>query len=150
MRIALMSLVLLCASCAPSIADPPALATLDGTQWSLRSWDQGDPAPAEPPITLTYAEGGFAGRSGCNSYNGSVQPGDLPGAISVGPVVSTRMACPEMQMDVETRYLTNLQAVTKFGILAGDLALTYQDESGEERTMRFAPRAAESPGDSRP
>jgi heat shock protein HslJ len=144
-RIAIMSLVLLCASCAPPVAEPPALQTLDGTQWALRAWDRGDPAPEEPLITLTYTEGSFAGRSGCNSYTGSAQPGEVPGAIEVGPIVSTRMACPELQMEVETRYLTNLEAVTRFGIMAGDLALAYQDEAGEERTMRFAPRESSRP-----
>lgn len=144
-RIAMMSLVLLGAACAPHAGEPPALETLDGTQWSLRSWDEGDPAPEEPLITLTYTEGAFAGRSGCNSYTGPVEPGETPGAIAIGPIISTRMACPEMQMELETRYLTNLEAVNKFGIAAGDLALTYQDETGEERTMRFAPRAEEQP-----
>ena len=139
------SLVLLCASCAAPTSEPPALETLDGTQWLLRSWDSGDPAPDEPLVTLTYSEGNFAGRSGCNSYTGPVEAGEVPGSIVIGPIVSTRMACPELQMEVETRYLTNLRAATKFGIQAGGLALTYQDEAGQERTMLFAPRQ-----DSRP
>jgi heat shock protein HslJ len=144
-RIAMIGLVLLCASCAPPVAEPPALNTLDGTQWSLRSWDGEEAASAEPLVTLTYSEGSFAGRSGCNSYTGPVETGDLPGAISIGPIISTRMACPELDMQVETRYLTNLQAVTKFGIQVGDLALTYQDETGLERTMLFGPRADAQP-----
>src|SRR5262245_14515458 len=138
-RIAMMSLVVLCFSCASPTEEPPALKTLDKTQWSLSSWDDGDAAPVEPPITLTYSEGNFAGRSGCNNYTGPVQPGEEPGVITIGPIISTRMACPEMQMEVETRYLTNLETVTKFGMRAGDLALTYLDATGEERTMRFAP-----------
>lgn len=139
-RIVVLSLVLLCASCAGAIADPPALETLDGTDWLLRAWDRDDPAPAEPPVTLTYSEGGFAGRSGCNSYSGPVETGEIPGEIVIGPIVSTRMACPELQMQVESRYLTILQAATKFGVMDGDLTLTYQDETGASRVMLFSPR----------
>ena len=91
-RIAMMSLVLLCFACASHTEEPPALETLDETQWSLRSWDEGDPAPAEPLITLTYTEGSFAGRSGCNSYTGPVEAGEEPGVIVIGPIISTRMA----------------------------------------------------------
>ena len=144
-RILVTSLVLLCASCAGPTAEPPALATLDETDWLLSSWDSGDPAPDEPLITLTYTEGAFAGRSGCNSYTGPVETGETPGSIVIGPIISTRMACPEPRMQVESRYLKNLQAATKFGIAAGDLTLTYQDDTGQERTMLFAPRQ-----DSRP
>lgn len=144
-RVALLSLVLLCAACAGPAAEPPALTTLEESQWSLSSWDQDDPAPADPIVTLTYSEGRFAGRSGCNSYTGAVAAGEAPGEIAIGPVVGTRMACPEMQMEVESRYLTNLQAATKYNLIDGALALTYEDESGQERTMIFSPREAIAP-----
>ena len=144
-RIVVLSLVLLCASCVAPTAEPPALETLEGTGWLLRAWDRDDPAPDEPLVTLTYSEGNFAGRSGCNSYSGPVEAGELPGEIVIGPIVSTRMACPEPQMQTETRYLKNLQAVTKYGIMVGDLALTYQDETGASRVMLLSPRE-----DSRP
>jgi heat shock protein HslJ len=144
-RIAMMSLVLMCASCASPVAEPPALATLDDSQWFLRAWDDGDPAPEEPLVTLTYSEGRFAGRSGCNSYSGAVTAGDLPGEIVVGPIAGTRMACPELQMDVESRYLTNLQAATKYTVTDGNFALTYQDQSGQQRAMLFAPRVESQP-----
>jgi heat shock protein HslJ len=140
MRIVMVSLILLCASCAGPVIEPPAIEALDETQWLLRSWDSGDPAPAEPLITLTYSEGRFAGRSGCNSYTSAVETGELLGVISIGPIISTRMACPELQMDVETRYLTALQAATKYNVIDGELTLAYQDEAGQQRTMTFAPR----------
>lgn len=141
-RVTMISLVLLCAACASPNVEPPTLASLDETQWLLRAWDNGDPAPDEPLVTLTYTEGRFAGRSGCNSYTSAVTAGDLPGDIVISPIAGTRMACPEPQMNVETRYLTSLQAVSKFSILDGNLTLTYQDETGQQRTMLFAPRAA--------
>jgi heat shock protein HslJ len=144
-RIVVLSLVLLCASCARPIAEPPALETLGETEWLLRSWDGEDPAPGEPPVTLTYTEGRFAGRSGCNSYSGPVETGELPGSIVIGPILSTRMACAELHMQVESRYLKNLQAVTKFAVTDGDLTLTYQDEADASRVMLFSP-----PEDTRP
>jgi len=117
-RILVMSLVLLCISCAGSVDEPPALETL---------------------VTLTYSEGNFAGRSGCNSYTGAVTAGEQPGDIVISPIISTRMACAEPYMQVESRYLTNLQAATKFGVRDGELTLTYQDEAGASRVMLFAP-----------
>lgn len=139
-RVTMISLVLLCAACASPNVEPPTLASLDETQWLLRAWDNGDPAPDEPLVTLTYNEGRFAGRSGCNSYTGAVAAGDLPGDIVISPIAGTRMACPAPQMEVETRYLTSLQAVSKFSILDGNLTLTYQDKAGQQRTLLFAPR----------
>src|SRR5690606_2443266 len=124
-RVAMLRLILLCAACAGPAAEAPALSTLEGSQWSLQAWAQDDPAPADPLATLTYEEGRFAGRSGCNSYTGTVAPGDEPGEIAIGPVISTRMACPEMQMEVETRYLTALQAATKYNVSDGELSLVY-------------------------
>ena len=141
----MVSLVLLCAACAGPVAEPPTLASLDETQWLLRAWDRDDPAPSEPLITLTYTEGRFAGRSGCNSYSGAVEAGAEPDSIIVSPIVGTRMACPEMQMDMESRYLASLQAAASIGSLDGNLVLNYQDKAGQQRTLTFSPREDTQP-----
>jgi heat shock protein HslJ len=144
-RIATIGLVLLCASCASPIAEPPALQTAGETEWVLRWWDSEDPAPGEPPITLTYKDGRFAGRSGCNSYSGAVAEGEQPGDIAISPIISTRMACADPVMQAESRYLKNLQGATKISIAAGDLTIAYQDEAGASGAMRFAPRSDPQP-----
>ncbi len=126
---------------APEVLGRLSPETVGETEWALRWWDLVDRVPDEPLVTLTYSDGRFAGNSGCNSYTGGVAAGDLPGDIVMSPIAGTRMACPEPQMGIESRFLKNLQAATKIGFLAGNLAVTYQDETGAIRTMLFAPNA---------
>lgn len=114
---------------------------LAGSEWVLRSWQQDETVPAEPRVTLTYKDGQFLGRGGCNRYFAKVQPGKAPGDLSVGPVGATKMACLGPGMAIETRYFQQLDAVTKFGFLAGRLALTYRD-SGGLKVMLFEPAEA--------
>lgn len=105
-----------------------SLDTIAGTEWVLRAWNLNEPAPAEPSVTLSYADGRFAGRSGCNRYTGPVKSGDMPGDIEVGPLAGTRMACPEPGMSIEARFLRQLGAAKKFGFFLGQLALSYEVE----------------------
>ncbi len=53
----------------------------------------------------------------------------LAGDVSVGPVATTRMACPGPEMVAEERFLEQLQGVVQFGFLGGRLALTYTVDS---------------------
>ena len=113
---------------------PPAsggrlsLDALAGTTWTLRSWRPNEPFNSSAAVTLRVQDGTFTGSAGCNTYRASVTPGAGPGEIKVGAAIATRMACPEPAMSVETRYLRALQAVTRFGFAAGQLALTYQQD----------------------
>jgi heat shock protein HslJ len=116
------------------------LAALTGSEWVLRAWKDGEPAPAEPEVTLSYGEGRFAGTSGCNRYTASATMGDLPGDLAVGPVAGTRMACPKPAEAVEARFLKQLGGARKFGFLLGELALTYEGEGGVGGTMLFEER----------
>jgi len=116
-----------------------SLDLLGEQEWELRFWDREEPAPENPPVTLGYSEGRFVGSSGCNRYFASVSERISAGDISVGPVGSTQMACPDDDMKVEIRYLANLGNATRFGFQLGRLALTYQAD-GEIRTMLFEKR----------
>jgi heat shock protein HslJ len=115
-------------------------AVLGGVEWVLREWDGGDPAPAVPEVTLTFADGRISGSAGCNRYFASVEAGDTPGAIAVGPVGATRMACPDPIEAVETRFLAALGRVEKFSFLAGRLAFIYPNEAGAA-SLRFEAHA---------
>ncbi len=54
------------------------------------------------------AGGSVFGDSGCNRFTGTYQvKGDR---ITIGPLASTEMACPEPQMSAEMTFLTRLQA----------------------------------------
>jgi heat shock protein HslJ len=109
---------------------PIALTALAGRTWMLREWDPGDPAPAEPRITLRYDEGRFSGRSGCNRYNAAVMPGATPGAINVGTVAATRMMCPEPAIGIEGRFLAALPRARTIRLRDGRLGVTYEGPSG--------------------
>ncbi len=123
----------------PGAAGRLSLDTLAGAEWVLRWWDVGEPAPAEPEITLAVAGGRVAGSAGCNRYFAGVKAGAQPGDIAVGPAGATRMACPERMATMEARFLQQLAGVRKFGFLLGHLALTY--ETGDTLgTMLFERR----------
>ena len=105
-----------------------SLETLGDAEWVLAAWAFDEPAPAEPRVTLSFKDGSFVGKSGCNSYFASVEQGEMPGDISVGPAGATRMACPEPEMDVESRYLQQLGSVSRVGFVATQLALSYEKD----------------------
>lgn len=108
------------------------LDSIAGIDWVLRSWKSDEPAPASPAVTLKFENGKFAGRSGCNQYSSTVTEGPASGSIKVGPTISTRMACPEPVMAIENRFLKQLEAVTKFDLSSGQLALTYEVDGAAE------------------
>jgi heat shock protein HslJ len=113
-----------------------SLETLEGGEWILRAWSADEPAPAAPEVTLSFHAGQFVGFAGCNRYFAAAREGRVPGAVSIGPVGSTKMACPEPAMAVENRFLAQLGRVKRFGLLAGQLALLY-DAGGTSSVMLF-------------
>lgn len=72
----------------------------------------------QPSIEFNVAEKRLHGTAGCNIINGSFETDDAnPTAISFQRVISTMMACPDME--VEGRVLKALNSVQSFGKLAG-------------------------------
>jgi len=63
--------------------------------------------------TITFTTDGHVhGNSGCNQFTGSyTTDGDR---ISIGPLASTMMACPERQMNAEATFLTRIQAAVGY------------------------------------
>lgn len=107
-----------------------ALATIADREWVLLAWDIGEPAPKTPVVTLALKEGRITGNAGCNGYFATATAGDQPGAIVLGAAGSTKKLCPPSVMQVEERYLPQLSRVTRYGFLAGRLALTYRTDGG--------------------
>lgn len=117
-----------------------SLADLAGPEWVLFRLDQDEPVAAQPEITLVFDGNRISGKSACNRYFAAVKPASrLPDEISVSRIGSTRMACPDEVMALETRYLEALADVTRFSFVAGKLALTWKKD-GATRTMLFVPR----------
>ena len=92
----------------------PAAAGLSGTSWVLAGLGN-LPLPGKVQVTAQFGtDGTVSGNAGCNSYNGSYTVNG--GSIIFGPIVSTKMACPEAQMAVETAYLAALGTAATWSI----------------------------------
>ena len=94
-------------------ATPRGADTLDGTTWALGSIaDQ--PVPASTGATLAFASGTASGTSGCNTFSG---PYAVDGqSLDIGPLTSTRKACPGPVMATEQAYFAALEAVTTWAV----------------------------------
>jgi heat shock protein HslJ len=101
---------------------------LDNTQWVLVSFNEGG---TEAPIisgtntTLTFQENGQAGGSdGCNTFSAQYQAGN--GAISFGPIASTKMACTsEGVTEQEQKFFDALQSADRYQSVDNTLRIWY-------------------------
>lgn len=119
-------------------------ADLNGTTWTLLELNPDQSALADTPVTISFADGKISGSGGCNNYNGGFTlAGDNPFGMTVGPVVSTKMACPDPILNQETAYFTALEKVSQWGYRIGRLVMYYDKGQGEFGTLLFAPPAQE-------
>jgi heat shock protein HslJ len=113
------------AAVAPETPAPAApAAALEGTEWRLVDIG-GQPSPAgadttrHPGFTLLAEGRKVQGSAGCNRMTGRYQ---LDGQkLKFGPLVTTRMACPAMQ--IETAFLKALEATTRYEVSGSSLTL---------------------------
>ena len=98
-------------------ADPAAVAG----EWIAE--DIGGEPTAEGAVSwLKLTKAGRAqGQGGCNGYSGSFTLDK--GALGFGPLASTRRACPQPQMNQETRYFAALGEAKGARIEDGKLVL---------------------------
>ena len=101
---------------------------LEGRTWTLEGMADpasGDVAAPLPDVAVTaqFESEEITGDAGCNSYFGGYRTdGD---AIEIGPLGATQAFCEGIQ-EQEDRYLTLLQAATRFAV--DDSTLTLSDE----------------------
>ena len=109
-----------------------AVSMLSANEWTLVEMD-GQPLPPELDAPLIHFETDrVRGFAGCNRFTAPVQE-TAPGQIDIGAAAAERKACPPPQMELEQKFLKQLDAVSGYGYLAGQLALTWQD--GERTGM---------------
>jgi heat shock protein HslJ len=114
-----------------------ALALTVGLVAAVTPADAGSPAPLRdiagsewgfPGLDKAYVQFGSGGKvmgfGGCNRFRGSYTFRD--GALKIGPLMSTRMACPEMA--AEARLMRSLDAAAHAE--ATHLKLVLKDAGG--------------------
>jgi heat shock protein HslJ len=119
----------------PARARAPAAAIDRVWQWTATATPAETIEPPAPErYTLELAPNGrLLVRADCNRGTGSYRIGK--GTIALGPIATTRMACPPGSLDA--RYLADLRRAAAFFVEDGRLHLALPADAG---TMRFAPR----------
>ena len=116
---------------APDTGDTPSLA---GSSWLANDIDDTG-VTDKLQFTLNFdADLRVSGISGCNRYTGqaTVSGQDL----TLGPLASTRMACPEATMNQEDRFLAVLNQAAGWSLDAEGNRLTLVD-STERPVLRL-------------
>jgi heat shock protein HslJ len=98
-------------------ADP-----LTGTSWTLASSNTDGVDPAVHTITAEFSDGRMAGQAPVNTYSASYELHD--GGITLGPVVSTKMAGEAEAMAAEDAYFAGLAEVSGIEVYPEELILT--------------------------
>jgi heat shock protein HslJ len=125
---------------APMSGGRLSVAALAGSEWVLRYWSREERAAPAPEVTLTFDGERIAGVAACNRYFAPVKDGPTPGDVTVGAIGTTRMLCPDAQVDAaERRFTQQLAAVRKLSFMASHLVLTYQTH-GVVKSMLFERR----------
>ncbi len=103
---------------------------LEGTRWVVDGLlaNQGvSTVPIGAEASITINDGTAAVEAGCNTGSAPVTITDT--TITFGPLMLTRMACPQPQMDLE-------QAVV--AVLSGEVSYTIDSSTLKLRTMTDA------------
>jgi heat shock protein HslJ len=99
-----------------------------GKEWMLKSFiDNGESVTLQPnsEITIRFDKDEVTGSGGCNRYFGSYKITNT-NSISIGPLGSTKMACPDI-MEQETKYLAAIQRINTIQVTENKLILSSND-----------------------
>ncbi|WP_158965389.1 META domain-containing protein [Chachezhania sediminis] len=96
---------------------------LTGKTWVLQALN-GEAFPPSEATLIFGDDGRISGAAPCNQYSAKLQ--SQPPAFQVGPIASTRMACPEMQE--ETAFFNALGVVTSMTLDGNNMVLNGPDD----------------------
>jgi heat shock protein HslJ len=126
----IVAIGLVAAACSSSATGGTG-GTLDGTAWTLKTYDvsgTATPVPSGMVIDAKFAGGKVSGFAGCNVYTA---PATISGAtLKIGAAATTQMACEAAVSGVETAYLANLAKAATFTATAD--ALTIYGSDGKQ------------------
>ena len=97
-------------------------APLEGTQWELMTYNNGNNALVsvnpDSRVTALFEDGNLGGSAGCNNYSGGYE---VEGNnIKIGPLAGTMMMCTDPDiMEQEQSYLGALGSAASYKIVAG-------------------------------
>lgn len=116
--------------------DRLTLQELAGTRWRLTRLDAATPVPAASAVELRLEGARISGSTGCNAFHAEVLGGERD-ALELGPLATTRRACPEPAMRLEQRVLEALDRANRFGFFFGRLELQYDTRERRTGRLRF-------------
>ena len=133
-------LALLDSSGATVLTYGPGIAGLQDTSWTVLGVNNGKGGVESSTLAQTLtakfgADGSLSGFSGCNQYNGSYQTSGTDG-VTITNIATTRKACEEAAMTLETQYTTALGNVATYGI--SGTTLTLRDAGGATQVTMTA------------
>lgn len=118
-------------------AVPPVAKPLEGTTWQLSGVRNGQATSsvvAGSSVTMQISDGRLSGKA-CNTFRADVTTSGT--TITVGPVASTKMACPSEELTTqEQKVLTLLGAANSYQITGSQLQLSSADGSGLDFTAQ--------------
>lgn len=108
-------------SLTPSSGEPLVFVaearTLDG-DWTVSGFNNGRDAvvglEGDAPITLSFEKGSVSGNAGCNTFRGAYTVDGQ--SVRLGPLASTRMACPAPLMKQEREFLAALESAVTWSV----------------------------------
>jgi heat shock protein HslJ len=99
---------------------------LADSEWRPMTIGGGGVPDGANPIIRFQDDGTVAGYTGCNRFTGSYSiSGDR---IDIGPLATTKMACPDLAMNLEDRILASLDHASTF--VRDRANLTLRDDGG--------------------
>lgn len=110
-----------------------AAPALTGRAWMIEAVTGSAEAPADAAHLVFLPDGRLSGNASCNAIIGSWAAED--GALELGQVGTTMMACPAPQMENERAVLDVLNAAESYEISA-EGRLTITSQSGAELTAK--------------
>lgn len=128
-----------------AVADNSPISFLNG-DWVLTELTvdgQTITLPTGAEVTLTIDGDQVSGSAGCNTFTGTATLAD--GAASFGPLATTRKACPEEVMAVETAVLQLFANATTYSDGRVNLILSSQDGSSTATFDHASETTAVSP-----
>lgn len=106
-------------------------AGLEGTAWTATGVNNGNGGVESTALTGTisaaFADGTVSGNSGCNQYHAAYETSGTDG-LTISNVATTRKACEEAAMTLESQFTAALAKVATYSI--SGTTLTLRDADG--------------------